>query len=230
MIFPKRLHRILIAILGFATFAVLASCGDSSDVTSLRLADIYDEGVVEGEPSKPRSELPRTEWTFDSSTEKSLTDDWASYQVNRLRVSHGKLTGRASTDFPILHAVRKSDVDDRDVLHSIEVKLKASGGSNLSLNFSDSEEVDLAEVQAQAKESAGWRITTPIVSGDDSRIYTLKSQFTVTAARIHNVFIRPTDAKGATFEIESVRLIFFERISFRYTVRSWLAWIGRDLS
>ena len=73
MIFRKRVHRIVIAILGFATFAVLASCGDSPD-TSLRLADIYDEGVVEGEPSKPRSELPRTEWTFDSSTEKSLAE------------------------------------------------------------------------------------------------------------------------------------------------------------
>ncbi len=75
MIFPKRVHRIVIAILGFATFAVLASCGDSSDVTSLRLADIYDEGEIEGELSKPRSELPRTEWKFNSSTENSLTDD-----------------------------------------------------------------------------------------------------------------------------------------------------------
>ncbi len=224
MIFQKQLHRIVIAILGFATFAALASCGDSSDVTSLRLADIYDEGEIEGELSKPRSELPRTEWTFDSSTEKSLTDDWASYQVSRLRVSDGKLIGKASTDFPILHAVRNSDVDDRDVLHSIEVKLKASGGSNLSLNFSDSEEVDLAEVQAQAKESAGWRITTPIVSGDDSRIYTLKSQFTVTAAGIRNVFIRPTDAKGATFEIESVRLIFLKE--YLSNIPSGVGWHG----
>ena len=118
MIFPKRLHRIVIAILGFVTFAVLASCGDSSD-TSLRLADIYDQGEIEGERSKPRSQLPRTEWKFNSSTENSLPDDWASYQVSRLRVSDGKLIGKASTDFPILHAVRNSDVDDREVLHSI---------------------------------------------------------------------------------------------------------------
>ena len=207
MIFPKPVHRIVIAILGFATVAVLVSCGDSSDVTSLRLADIYDEGEIEAELSKPRSELPRTEWKFTSSTENSLTDDWASYQVSRLRVSDGKLIGKASTDFPILHAVRNSDVDDRDVLHSIEVKLKASGGSNLSLNFTDSEEVELAEVQAQAKESAGWRITTPIVPGDESRVYRLKSQFTVTAAGILNVFIRPTDAKGTTFErIKTLRI------------------------
>jgi arylsulfatase A-like enzyme len=194
---------------------------------SVRLTDLYKPASVEGRPATlaPR---PRTEWRFDApgSGKLAATRGWeAGPGVAGLAVREGRLVGRSSSDFPILHLVRTSGLEDRDILHAFEVRARASVAGRLSVTGRAGEKIDLAEVQKRALDSP-WRMSTPVVAGE-MRTYTLETRAlpgAITAADTRHILIRPIDAKGATFEIESVRLIF--RKEHLAAVPSGLGWQG----
>jgi arylsulfatase A-like enzyme len=194
---------------------------------TVRLADVYKPAAVEGRPATlpPRA---RTEWRFDGPGFGKLaaTRGWeAGPGVAGLAVRDGLLVGRSTSDFPMLHLERTSGLEDRDNLHAVEVRARASVAGRLSLTGRAAEKIDLAEVQKRALDSP-WRMSTPVVAGE-MRTYTLETRAlpgAITAADTRHILVRPIDAKGASFEIESVRLIF--RKEHLAAVPSGLGWQG----
>jgi hypothetical protein len=199
----------------------------------MRLVDAF--GAAQGEGSGPlaTSDVRPAEWRFagavtppSAPTAFPATRGWrAGPGVHGLAVRAGALTGRTTSDFPILHVQRAAENPDQ--LHAIEVRLRTSGGANLSVLTRASETVDLAQELALARRLP-WTVTTPLIAGDGVRTYTLVPPAPVTGARIRHVLLRPTDVAGAEFAIESVRLVF--RKEHLAGVPSGVSWQGlRDV-
>ena len=157
----------------------------------VRLVDVFDETMVAGGGAPPAMPA-RTEWRFDEGSSGFTAVEG----VEGLVARDGLLRGRATTDRPVLSVERKSDLDNGDQLHAIEVRIRVSSGANLKAEVIEEELI------------FNWSMTTPLIPGEEMRTYTLKYPRPVRAAQIRRLYLRPTDAAGATFEIESVRIIF----------------------
>ena len=217
----------------FVAIVLLVSCGgcqrSSPPQITIRLADSYKPELVEGRvPSLPPP--PRTEWRFDGAAPSPAPEKFAETRgweagsgIADLKIKDGHLAGRTTNDFPILHLERTAGLEDRDSLHSIEVRLRVSAGNNLTVAFDNSEKVDFNDdLVGYARDF--WDIKTPIVPGDQIQTYTLRSPYSEASSKMRHIFIRPTDASGTQFEIESIRLIF--RKEYLSGVSSGVGWQG----
>jgi arylsulfatase A-like enzyme len=119
-------------------------------------------------------------------------------------VRDGSLVGHTTADVAVIDLERPPS-EDRDVVHEVQVRMRASAGANLSVLLRPTEKVDL-KVEADVIPIIPWPYNTPLVPGDEMRTYVLRTTASVPPAARH-VLIRPTDAPGATFEIESVRIV-----------------------
>lgn len=192
---------------------------------AIRLVDDFEASLVDGKPAAPDVKPPRTEWRFDGDAHPATWEaggakdkaaaaalaamrGWeAGPGIDGLAIRNGRLTATSTAEFPILHVERTPVHADQDLLYSVQVRMRASAGTNLQMAFAREEKVDLA----QAVKDAGdfpWSTTTPIVAGDQMRTYVLRPRRPVSSDGTRHVLLRPTDAAGAHFEIESVRLVF----------------------
>ncbi|HEY6547509.1 MAG TPA: sulfatase, partial [Vicinamibacteria bacterium] len=147
--------------------------------------------------------------------------------VTGLAVRDGLLVGRSTTDNPILHVERTAGLDNADQLHAVVVRMRVSAGTNFHLVTRPTPTVDL-EAEARQRRVLPGVITSPVLAGPEMRTYTLTPTTPVTGARIRHVLIRPTDAPGADFAIESVRFVF--RREHLAEVPSGVSWQGlRDV-
>jgi arylsulfatase A-like enzyme len=219
----------LMLILGAAVTA--ARCRRAEPVIEpgvIRLIDVFKPEMVAGAAAEA-DPLPRTEWRFDGTappraTGVEATDGWQPGPgVAGLSVRDGRLVGRATDDFPVLHVERTSGFDHPDLIHAFEIRLRASAGANLWIAGTRGEKVDLVEMRNRGR-AMPWRVRTPIVAGGELQTYTVTPPFHFTAADFRHVLIRPTDAPGATFEIESVRIVF--RREHLASVASGIGWQG----
>ena len=80
----------------------------------------------------------------------------------------GRLVGRTDGDFPLLQLERTSGLDDRDLVHEVQVRMRASAPGNVSVAFRDTEKVDLNDV-LEAARAFPWTLTNPLVPGDTGR-------------------------------------------------------------
>ncbi|PYQ12847.1 MAG: hypothetical protein DMF80_18145 [Acidobacteria bacterium] len=88
--------------------------------------------------------------------------------------------------------------------------------------------VDLQHEIDLARAVFPWTTATPIIAGDQAQTYTMTPAVPVEGARIRHLMIRPTDAAGADFAVESVRLVF--RREQLASVPSGVSWQGlRDI-
>lgn len=181
---------------------LISGCSPSPSPSVVRLVDVFDETMVEGGAAPPKMPV-RTEWRFDE-TGSAFT---AVEGVEGLSVREGVLRGRATTDRPVLHVERTTDIDGRDQLHAVEIRIRVSDGANLRAEVSGAEEID-PKRPLQDLPPFDWAMTTPLIAGEEMRTYTLKYPRPVRASQIRRLYLRPTDAAGATFEIESVRIVF----------------------
>ncbi len=224
----SRRHFIILTVLLCASFC---GCKKPSPPPAIshRLADSYKPELVEGRV-QPVSLPPRTEWRFDGASPSPAPEKFAETRgweagtgIADLKIKDGRLAGRTINDLPILHLERTEGLEDSDSLHSIEVRLRVSAGNNLTVAFDSSEKVDFnGDLLSYARDF--WDIKTPIVAGNEIRTYTLRSPYSEMSSRIHHILIRPTDASGAQFEIESVRLIF--RKEYLAGISSGVGWQG----
>ena len=173
---------------------------------------------------------PRQEWRFDgtppASPAKTFAATWGwegGTGISGLAVREGKLTGRTTSDFPILRIERTAELDSRDQFHAIELRMRASGGSTISIATRGPGPVDFVNAVGTSRR-APWNITTPLLAGNEFQTYTLTSPFPLNLSRIRHILIRPTDANGASFDIESVRLI--SRREHLASVPSGVGWQG----
>ena len=213
---------------------LLSSCGATEAPIAHRLVDSFQPDMVEGSPTKVKAATLPIVWNFSEplpqpSPKKATANlGWKpGVGVSGLRIREGRLQGRSTTDFPIIYARRSERLDDRDLLAEVEVRLRVNKGANLSLQFSGPEDVNFGDVLAGAKGlSQPWGLTTPIVAGESFQTYTLRPRGSVSLSGIHHILFRPTDAQGAEFEIESIRLLSQrERLA---RIPSGVGWQGLD--
>lgn len=209
-----------------------AACSEpvSQVVPSQRLVDQIGPGSIVGTPAATGHE-PRTptEWRFDQPPTGPLhplhpqTRGWrAAAGIAGLRVEDGRLSGRTTSDSPILHFERGSGLDDPDPLHEIRIRLKVSAGTELAFLLLPDETVNFPAILAAAADLP-WQTRTPIVAGD-LQTYSLESFFKRRSADVRHILLRPTDAAGGSFEIESLRFVF--RSEYLAGIPSGIGWHG----
>jgi hypothetical protein len=134
-------------IRGLVVAAVVASaCRGPAPPVTQRLVDLYKhEAVVDRVEAEPTA--PRLEWRFDgpaAKTDKATIDKQPLSGIADLAVRDGHLIGRTTTDFPILDFALPKPIDDSDLVHEIEVRVRVDGGGNLSARLSREEKVSAA--------------------------------------------------------------------------------------
>jgi arylsulfatase A-like enzyme len=215
----------ILALLGLA---VLGGCGETTAPaasSTIRLVDRFEdrEATTIEHRVEPRRIDP-LEWRFDGGAGAT---DWAPGPgLESLEVRDGLLAGRTDDDFPVIVLERTRPTDPDDLLHSVEVRLRVSAGADLAVQFAPPGDLDLEGVVAQGR-LVPWRIATPVIAGPEPRTYVLsaeESPFSTPGAGIGHVLVRPTDAAGADFEIESVRLVF--RRDHLSSIPSGVSWQG----
>ncbi|MET0552483.1 MAG: sulfatase [Vicinamibacteria bacterium] len=196
------------ATLCLVTAGLAAACSrpPAAPPGTTRLVDVFDRKLVSGGSTAAAPALPRTEWRFDGPG--AALQGWeAGPGVEGLQVRDGRLVGRSTTDFPILHLERVAGLDNPDQLHSIEVRLRVSAGARLGLVLRTMPAIDLATEPARGA-SVPWPFQSVLAPGGETKTVTIAAPAPVTGSRVRHVLLRPTDTAGATFEIESVRLVF----------------------
>ena len=183
---------------------------------AIRLVDSFKTDMVGGAAKAPRS-LPRTEFK---------ADDWkAGPGVAGLTVRDGRVVGQSTSDFPVLHLTRTTGFDTSDLLHVIEVRMKVSAGGKVAAQTARAEKLDVAGQVAMARGLGGdFLASAPLTPGDEMQTYTLTPLLHVIGTTTQHVLLRPTDVSGATFEIESVRLVF--RKEHLASIASGVTWQG----
>src|SRR5438552_18646466 len=209
----------------------------------IRLADAFDAKLVEGSTGTPAPPPPRTEWRFDGAPPRAAspppgpapspapfvaTRGWeAGPGVSGLAVRNGLLVGRTTTDFPVIRVERTTGLENPDQLQAVEIRMRASGGANVSAVTRATPPPDI-KLEPSLANRVPWPITTPMVAGNEMHTYTITASAPVSGSRIRYVLIRPADAAGVDFAIESVRLVF--RREQLAGVPSGVSWQGlRDV-
>jgi len=204
---------------------VSSACGRSrsqSAPAAIRLVDVFKpEAISGGGAGTAHRAIPRTEWTFNPPGK----DKWdAGPGVTGLTVADGRLTGRTSSTFPLVHVQRTTGLDNQDVVHAIEIRMRVSAvspGGQLSLTTTGADKANLEEM---AKGGDGFWMKTPVTAGTDMQTVTLSPSLHLVGSQLKHLVLKPTDQAGATFEIESVRLVF--RKEFLAGIASGVTWQG----
>jgi arylsulfatase A-like enzyme len=201
-----------------AAFAVIGGCSRGSEqrdgARPVRLVDVFKPEMVQNAAPVAAASAALAEWRFDGAPPASLSKELAptrgftSANVSGLAIRDNRLVGTTTSGFPILHVARATQLDNADQLYGVEIRLRVSAGTNLSVTTPPPGPgpVNFARAEALARRLP-WAATTPIVAGNEFQTYMVTSPVPVNMARAQQLMIRPTDVANATFEIESVRII-----------------------
>jgi len=144
--------------------------------------------------------------------------------VADLRIVDGKLTGRTTSTFPVIHLAWNAGAKSDDTIHSIVLRMRVTAGSAVALSFSGEEQGFDLKKQADEAYTWPWHTEGPIHAGDDIRSIEILPALTCQAHDLRHILIRPTNAAGATFTIESVRVV--SREAFLASIPSGVSWQG----
>ena len=201
--------------LGLLAMAALPACSRETPEAgrAVRLVDLFKPESVSGGAPKSERELPRIEWRFDGPAPAPAPKEFAETRgvqagpnLQGLAIRDGHLTGKSTTDAPLIRLARTRNLDNRDQFHALEIRLRVSAGTNLTATLRGPAPLNLPEEVGRIKAPFG-NLTTPIVAGPEFQTYTLTSPAPLNMSRAHQLLIRPTDAANATFDIESIRVI-----------------------
>ena len=209
---------------GFVTLALAfaaGGCGAPPPPASIRLVDLFKPDMTAGDPNAARVQpavveaaaaksgggsaapaagaLARTEWRFDGAAPDTAN-------VIGAAVRNGRFAGRTATDFPMFRLERTAGLDNPDQVHAFEIRMRVSAGRNLSLITQPPGRVEFSDLARRAR-SVPWNVSTPLLPGTEVQTYSLTPQNPLSMSRARQLVIRPTDATGATFDIESIRIV-----------------------
>ena len=226
----------------------LASCEAAPEPVALRLLDFFEaatvEGTVETAPIEP------TEWRFDgegtiplpeasnededgeegegaagADDDRAATFGWAAYHdIDGFEVREGRLVGTAG-ELPLLHAVWPDDLDENDLLHAVEIRMRVSEGTRIGVTFSSARELNEEQILRSIRNAIEPPLHAELEPGDEFHTYTLQNvgrSFPIAGRR--HLLVQPTDAEDAEFAIESIRLI--PRKEHLRTIASGPGWQG----
>ncbi len=199
------------------SIALLTACAEPpGDDSAVRLVDLFPQATISSTSTEAAqaedTAADLADWHFageaDPDAPHAVSRGWqAEDGVADLSVRGERLTGRTTSDYPVIRVERTSGLDHRDLLHAVELRMKVSAGSEVWMTIADDEDPDWQRVMARAR-LFPWPAKADLEPGDEVRTYLLKSQSDAPSPDIRHLLIRPTDAAGADFEIESVRLVF----------------------
>lgn len=178
--------------------------------------DLFPTATVTGSPEASPEEP--TEWRF----EDDLNGWMAGPGTADVEVRGGLLVGRSTSEMPFLHVERRV-TEGRDLVHAVEVRARISAGANLEVHFIGQEDLDLEGLRQRIETFPGDN-RTPIVAETELQTYVVEPSRPLEAEQTRHVVLRPTDAGGAEFEIESVRLVF--RREHLASIDSGIGWHG----
>ena len=122
---------------GCAALLSLGGCAaPSGGERAIHLVDRFDSKMIEGSPQSAEAK-PAALWDFSHPRPRAMTRTlgWkAGPGVTDLKVVDGRLTGRSTTDFPVIYAERPAADGPNDVVYSLDVRLRVSDGANMSAN------------------------------------------------------------------------------------------------
>jgi choline-sulfatase len=167
----------------------------------VRLVDLYRADAVEGRVP-PQGAAPRLEWRFAAGEPLRWR---AGVGVADLAVNGDRLWGRATAAVPIL-VVDLPALSESDLVHEVQVRMRVSEGTEVAATLRGPAALDPA-FEAELIRGIPWPLTSPAMAGDEMQTYTLRGSASVLTAGRRHLLLRPTDREGATFEIESVRLV-----------------------
>ena len=189
--------------LALAAAALACSCARERPSGPIRLVDVFDAKLVHDTPAQPAAATPRTEWRFDGAPPSpppktfAETHGWeAGPGVAGLAVRDGAAGRPHDGGFPIIRVERTTGLDNGDQLHAFEVRLRVSGGANLSIATRAAADGGPQAGRRGRRPRFGWTATTPVMAGGQMQTYTITPPAPVSGARIRHVLIRPTDAAG----------------------------------
>jgi arylsulfatase A-like enzyme len=212
-----------------ALWALLtAGCGSgarhSPPPAAIHLVDL--QKIQHATSPQEIGQIADSAWRFSAPAPAGpgATRGWeAGPGVALLQAEGGRLVGQAGTAAPMLHFERKAGLHDGDTVVEVEVRLRASAGAHAGVLLEDSERLDLKELAARPPEAV-WRITAPLHPGGAFETLTLRPRRPVPFAGLRHLVLRPTDAAGASFAIESIRLV--SRRDQLAAIRSGPSWQG----
>jgi arylsulfatase A-like enzyme len=189
--------------------------------TAIRLVDDFKPAAISG-GGAPHREIPKTEWRFDAAGREKWQ---AGPGVTGLAVHDGKLSGRTSGAFPVVYVERTSGLDNQDIVHAIEIRMRVSavseGGQLAITSLGPSQKLNLDEL---VKAGDGFWMKTPVKAGSDMQTVTLTPSMHLVGSQLKYLLLKPTDRAGASFDIESVRLVF--RKEYLASIASGVTWQG----
>ena len=208
----------------------LPGCGPGGPAspTAIRLVDLFQSEMVAGSPQQRAAE-PAALWDFSSPAENpdgeaAATLGWHVGQgVSGLKVVEGRLTGRSTSDFPVLYARLPEGADRGDALHAIEVRMRGSADANFSASGQASGDVNIEQVVDYAR-AFSWPLSAEVTASEDFQTFTVQSTQSLPLRGMETVFVRPVDIVGARFEIESIRLV--SQGEHRASIPSGVSWSG----
>jgi arylsulfatase A-like enzyme len=188
----------------------------------LDLADRFDAASVEGSPTPSNPSEPRLEWRFDG----EVAPGFAGSGIESLGVHEGRLRGRSLDGFPVV-AIDASAAQNvpPDLVQAIEVRTRIPAGGNLWVEIVPSDQGAIAEL-LPALHTFPWLATTPILPVQDMHTYVLIPDpgSPKRSSDVGRVLIRPSDAPGTDFELESIRVVL--RREHLAAVASGVSWQG----
>ena len=200
----------LLAALGTAC-AQPAEKGSTASLAGggvIRLVDLFAPASLAGTAAPaaaPAGSAAGRTWSFAAGSADGPTCA-AGRGISGLAVRDNRLAGRTTSDFPLLDCAVSGTDGDPDTVHAIEIRISTSAPAELAIATSGKDEPNLDEEIAQARETE-WRPKTPLIADGDVHPYTLELPFSTTLDGVKHLFIRPSNAAGADFAIESIRLV-----------------------
>jgi arylsulfatase A-like enzyme len=199
----------------------------------VRLVDEFRAESIANSPTTAAPD-PAVSWNFSKEpaassggeTNSAASDPTLGWKagpgVSGLRVVDGRLTGRATTDFPIIHAAVPQNIDTEDDFYSVEVRIRSSAAGEVAVIRSNADELNFERIIEQNTDSPP-QLSAKVPGGTAFQTLAMTSSRPSTMAGKHLV-IRPVNAKDATFEIEFVRLV--SQNEHRAMVPSGIGWQG----
>ena len=206
-----RSSRSILALLVLASATVFVGCPasttqDSEAAKPVSLLASWSE--IEVENAVPTPHVPaQGEIFFD---DQSVS--WTALQgVKNLRIEDGRLLGRSTSEQPAILVELAEPAGGGDELWSVETRLEVSDGTRMGVHPvmepGPPMPVNVARIE-------DWPISSPLLPGVGTKTYTTELDDVFLLEMMpatrgpQKILVRPTNAAGADFAIESVRLVF----------------------
>lgn len=183
-----------------------AGCGEGPSLPlARRLIDDFSPAAVSGTP-KAVPAPQAVVWRFDS-PDADRTEWEGVLGIRDLAVEGGRLRGETTSASPVLRIGPMPRFDHDDLVQEIQVRMRVEGGRNLGVHLLSNPPQPIDPVLLGGAPFP-WPNEAPVTAGEGLETFVVRPMFPLAAGSIGGLLLKPADAPGVRFEIESVRVVF----------------------